>query len=292
MKRLLLLGLVAATVAGCNTDMWRQPKQAPLDASDFFADGMGDRPLVPGTIARDHLREDDTYFTGISGGKFVDKLPMPLTLDLLKRGQERYKIYCTPCHGQLGDGEGMISHRGFRLVRLPGNYHTPRLRNMPIGHFYDVITNGYGAMFSYASRVEPQDRWAIAAYIRVLQLSQHATPTDADASALQNSQKSESITPAAAPERPAGQPIESGGAGTLPPGAATAPPATPSAGGHGNNAPPTGLNPNGHVPPGREPAPGSAEPPVTTAPPAASTSKAPGSPSNLKPGTSNLKPHP
>lgn len=184
MKRLWILAFVTLGAVGCNTDMWRQPKQEPLDENPFFADGMGDRPLVPGTIPRDHLREDDAYYTGMRNRKPITELPMPVTLALLKRGQERFKIYCSPCHGQLGDGEGMISHRGFRLVRPPGNYHTERLRNMPIGHFYDVITNGYGAMFSYASRVEPEDRWAIAAYIRVLQLSQHTTAADADPAAL------------------------------------------------------------------------------------------------------------
>jgi len=205
--RWLALTGVAMAAAGCNTDMWRQPKTEPLDESNFFTDGMGSRPLVPGTIARDHMRQDDAYFTGFKDGagptatattpggapppvntkKLVDTLPMPVTMDLLKRGQDRFNIYCVPCHGRLGDGEGMIAKRGFKLRRPVGNYHTERLRKMPIGHFYDVITNGYGAMFSYAARIEPQDRWAIAAYIRVLQLSQHATPADADAAELEKS---------------------------------------------------------------------------------------------------------
>lgn len=185
----LALGLAAVAFAasGCHTDMWRQPKHDPLDESEFFADGQANRPLVPGTIARDHLREDDAYFTAVKDGKWMDDLPMPLTMELLKRGQERFNIYCTPCHGRLGDGDGMISRRGFKLRRPVGNYHTDRLRKMPLGHFYDVITNGYGTMFSYASRVEPQDRWAIAAYIRALQLSQHAAVTDADPVALEKS---------------------------------------------------------------------------------------------------------
>lgn len=173
--------------AGCHTDMWRQPRSEPLDPSEFFADGQANRPLVPGTIARDHLRLDNTFYTGAKDGKWVTELPMPLTKELLARGQERFQIYCTPCHGQLGDGNGMIAKRGLALRRPVGNYHTERLRNMPIGHFYDVITNGYGAMYSYAARVEPQDRWAIAAYIRALQLSQNAAPEDADASELAKS---------------------------------------------------------------------------------------------------------
>jgi mono/diheme cytochrome c family protein len=176
-----LLGLVAMSVAGCHTDMWRQPKHEPLDASEFFADGQASRPLLPGTIARDHLREDGAFFTGSENGKWIDKMPLEVTKELVKRGQERYDIYCSPCHGRTGDGKGMIALRGFQLKRPVGNYHTDRLRNMPVGHFYDVITNGYGAMYSYASRVEPQDRWAIVAYIKALQLSQNATAEDADA---------------------------------------------------------------------------------------------------------------
>ena len=166
--------------------MWRQPKTEPLGYSQtLFTDGALSRPLVPGTIPRGHEREDSAFFTGIgTDGKWVSKIPMPVSLNLLRRGQDRFKIYCTPCHGQLGNGEGMIAHRGFQLRRPVGNYHTERLRNLPVGHFYDVITNGYGAMYSYASRVEPQDRWAIVAYIRALQLSQNAKPGDVDPEAL------------------------------------------------------------------------------------------------------------
>lgn len=183
-QRVLTLAAVGIFAAGCNTDMWRQPRHDALDESDFFADRQSARPLVPGTIPRDHLREDDAFFTGRKNGKWMEDLPMPVTMDLLKRGQERFNIYCSPCHSRVGDGEGMIAHRGFDLKRPVGNYHTDRLRSMPVGHFYDVITNGYGTMFSYASRVEPQDRWAIAAYIRALQLSQHAPAADADPTAL------------------------------------------------------------------------------------------------------------
>jgi len=181
-KRLMLatLGFGVLVMSGCNTDMWRQPKQDPLDESEFFADGAANRPLVPGTVARGHLREDDAYFVGAVNGKWLEGFPDGIRVDrtLLDRGQERFNIYCSPCHGRLGDGEGMIAHRGFTLKRPVGNYHTDRLRKMPVGHFYDVITNGYGAMFSYASRVEPQDRWAIVAYIRALQLMRAASPSD------------------------------------------------------------------------------------------------------------------
>ena len=182
-RALFAVGL-ATLVAGCHTDMWRQPRHEPLDPSEFFADGQTNRPLVPGTVPRDHLRLDNTFYTGATNGRWTDELPMPVTKALLKRGQERYQIYCTPCHGQLGDGNGMIAKRGLQLRRPVGNYHTERLRNMPVGHFYDVITNGYGAMYSYASRIEPQDRWAVAAYIRALQFSQNADPADADPEAL------------------------------------------------------------------------------------------------------------
>jgi mono/diheme cytochrome c family protein len=176
--RNVIIGLAALSMVGCNTDMWVQPKTSPLSASEFFSDGSSARPLVPGTIPRGHLREDGAFYTGIENGKWVDKIPVPITMDLLKRGRDRFSIYCTPCHGQLGDGQGMIAKRGFQLKRPVGNYHSDRLRKMPIGHFYDVITNGYGAMYSYASRIEPQDRWAVVAYIRVLQLSQHSSVKD------------------------------------------------------------------------------------------------------------------
>jgi mono/diheme cytochrome c family protein len=178
-KLLVSSGVLFAAV-GCHTDMWVQPKTAPLEDSSFYPDKSSARPLVAGTVARGHLEEDTAFYTGRDdSGKLVTSIPIKsLTPDQMKafilRGQERFNIYCTPCHGQLGDGQGMISKRGLALRRPPANYHTDRLIKMPIGHFYDVMTHGYGVMFSYASRVEPQDRWAIAAYIRVLQHSEHA----------------------------------------------------------------------------------------------------------------------
>lgn len=175
-KSFLSVALVGAGVflAGCHTDMWQQPKLAPLDESAFHSDGQSSRPLMAHTVARGHLRNDDAFFTGRENGKLIETIPMTVDKDLLDRGHERFKIYCVPCHGQLGDGQGMIAKRGFTLRRPVGNYHTDRLRKMPVGHFYDVITNGYGTMYSYASRIEPQDRWAIVAYIRALQFSQFA----------------------------------------------------------------------------------------------------------------------
>jgi mono/diheme cytochrome c family protein len=172
---------LALTLAGCHTDMWTQPKvHKPLQGSDFFTDGNASRPLVTGTVARgaaggDSLKVGNPFYTGIGAdGKLLDELPkeVPLTLANLKRGQERFEAFCTPCHGRIGDGKGMIAVRGLALRKQPGDYHTPKLRKMPLGHFYDVITNGFGAMYSYSTRVEPADRWRIAAYIRVLQASQ------------------------------------------------------------------------------------------------------------------------
>ncbi len=178
-SRVLMVLAGAGVLAGCHTDMWVQPKiHEPYQPSTFYKDGMSSRPLVKNTIARGHLRQDEAFFTGFKDGKLTTEFPLPVDEELIRRGKERFSIYCTPCHGQLGDGNGMIAKRGFALRRPVGNYHTERLRKMPVGHFYDVITNGYGSMYSYASRVEPRDRWAIVAYIRALQLSQAATPAD------------------------------------------------------------------------------------------------------------------
>lgn len=174
-------GFAAISVVGCNTDMWVQTKSAPLSESELFGDRAASRPLVMGTVPRGHLREDGAFYTGIVNKQWVDQIPLPVNAELLRRGQDRFDIYCSPCHGRIGDGKGMIAQRGFNVQRPIGNYHTDRLRKMPVGHYYDVITNGYGAMYSYASRVEPQDRWAIVAYIKALQLSQHASVNDLNA---------------------------------------------------------------------------------------------------------------
>lgn len=186
MKRYAPLALAMTVfLAGCHTDMWVQPRQDAMEESTFFADGQSARPLVGGTVARGHLREDSVFFTGAKDGKWVTEIPVKVDIDLIARGQDRYTAFCTPCHGRLGDGKGMIALRGFTLQRPVGDFHTDRLRNLPVGHFYDVITNGYGAMYSYASRVEPRDRWAIVSYIRALQLSQNAKLEDADPAALE-----------------------------------------------------------------------------------------------------------
>jgi hypothetical protein len=165
----ITLGLVLIT--GCRQDMHDQPRYEALEPSTFFADGRSSRPLVEGTVARGYLRADELLYTGKVGGELAEVLPFPVTRELLQRGQERYNIYCTPCHDQVGNGQGMIVQRG---LRPPPSFHIERLRQAPIGHFFDVITNGYGAMANYAAEVAPLDRWAVAAYIRALQLSQHA----------------------------------------------------------------------------------------------------------------------
>jgi mono/diheme cytochrome c family protein len=178
---LALAGLFV--VGGCHTDMWTQPKvHKPLQSSDFFVDGASARLPVPHTVAAGSFTTDDALTKGIENKKLVDVFPFPITKDELARGRERFNIYCSPCHGRLGYGDGMIAKRGFNLRKKPGNYHTERLRKMKVGHFYDVITNGFGAMFSYSSRIQDQkDRWRIVAYIRALQLSQNAPAASAGA---------------------------------------------------------------------------------------------------------------
>jgi mono/diheme cytochrome c family protein len=151
--------------------MQDQPRLKPLRRSDFYEDGRSSRPVVPGTVARGQLRDDTYFYTGFAGKDLGDYMPFPATHEVLARGRERYNIYCAPCHSRTGDGNGMIVQRGYRR---PPSYHIDRLRTSPLGHFYDVMTNGFGAMPDYAAQVQPYDRWAIAAYIRALQFSQNA----------------------------------------------------------------------------------------------------------------------
>jgi hypothetical protein len=159
----------------CRQDMHDQPRYKPYARSTFFNDELSARPLVRGTVAQGDLREDDLLYTGKIDGKDSNVFPFPVTREVVERGRERFNIFCSPCHGRLGNGDGMIPQRGFRH---PPSYHTDKLLQAPVGHFVDVMTNGFGAMVDYASRVPPRDRWAIAAYIRVLQLSQNATIAD------------------------------------------------------------------------------------------------------------------
>src|SRR5215831_3858157 len=166
---------VAVLASGCRRDMQDQPKYIPLRASAFFPDDRSARPLVEGTVARGHLHADTLLETGKIGNDDATVFPFAVNGDVLARGRERYDIYCSPCHGRTGAGDGMIVRRGFRR---PPSYHDERLRSAPVGHFVDVMTNGFGAMADYRQQVEARDRWAIAAYIRALQLSEHATLAD------------------------------------------------------------------------------------------------------------------
>jgi mono/diheme cytochrome c family protein len=173
--RLLLAIAGAVLLTACRQDMHNQPKYRGLRASMFFADGSSARPLVEGTIARGTLQTDEAFFTGKNGTAMVTELPFPVDAAVLDRGEERFNIYCTPCHDRTGSGRGMVVQRGYRQ---PPSFHIDRLRNVEIGHFFDVMTNGFGAMPDYRAQVSPRDRWNIAAYIRALQLSQHAAAAD------------------------------------------------------------------------------------------------------------------
>src|SRR5262245_11881611 len=161
--------------AGCRQDMHNQPKYRGLRASTFFPNGSSARPLVEGTIARGTLQDDEAFFTGKINKVDVKVLPFPIDEQVLNRGEERFNIYCSPCHGRTGEGNGMVVQRGYRT---PPSFHQDRLRQADVGHFFDVMTNGFGAMPDYKVQVAPRDRWAIVAYIRALQLSEHATAAD------------------------------------------------------------------------------------------------------------------
>lgn len=174
-KWLVLLTVALFPLSGCSPNMSEQPKYNPLAPSDFFADGRSERPVVAGTVPHGAPRFGDPLYTGRANGEVVERMPLPLTRELLERGRERFDIYCSPCHGRTGSGEGMVVKRGFRE---PPSYNSERLREAPDGHFFEVITKGFGEMTSYADRVAPSDRWAITAYIRALQFSQSATLED------------------------------------------------------------------------------------------------------------------
>ena len=168
-------GLCLLLLTGCRQDMHDQPRYEALEASTFFGDGRASRPLVPGTIARGHLQTDRHFYAGKIGDALADTFPFPITRQVLERGRERFNIFCAPCHDRLGNGLGMVVQRGFRR---PPSFHSERFREVPVGHFFDVMTNGFGAMADYSTRVSPRDRWAIAAYIRALQYSQRAALAD------------------------------------------------------------------------------------------------------------------
>jgi mono/diheme cytochrome c family protein len=174
MRRAFLLAgvpAVALLLGGCRNDMHHQAKIKPFRESTFFSDGASARALPEGTVARGFLRADAALSRGQGpDGKFVERIPVPLTRELLLRGQERFNIFCSPCHGRTGQGQGMIVQRGFKR---PTSFHADRLRAERAGYFFDVITNGFGQMSGYAVQVTPEDRWAVVAWIRTLQASQH-----------------------------------------------------------------------------------------------------------------------
>jgi mono/diheme cytochrome c family protein len=178
MRRLAAAVLIAAVLGGlpaCRQDMHDNPRYEPLEKSDFFRDRRASRLPVEGTVARGGLREDDGIFRGKSGTTPVAEIPLPVTRELLSRGRARYDIFCAPCHDRVGTGLGMVVRRGYRR---PPSLHDERLRQAAPGYMYDVITSGFGSMPDYAEQIPPEDRWAIVAYTRALQLSQRASAAD------------------------------------------------------------------------------------------------------------------
>jgi mono/diheme cytochrome c family protein len=181
---LLILSGALLVATGCRRDMQDQPKYKPLRESRFFADGRASRPTPSNTIARDELDAGDPFHSGSANGTYLPTIPVPVTASFLHRGEDRYNIFCSPCHSRTGDGDGMVHRRGFWV---PPSLHTPRLRAVPPGYLFQVVNNGYGAMPAYKEQiVEVSDRWAIVAYIRALQLSRNATVDDVPSSVRQD----------------------------------------------------------------------------------------------------------
>lgn len=200
MKHWVLCGLILATLTGCHPDLWNQDRYEPLEgAADVFGEGeSSSRPLVEGTVPYQGAKLDDAFYLGLTpAGKFSAELPKQIELNrkTLERGQERYGIYCAPCHGDQGLGDGMIVQRGFPT---PTNFSDPRLLESPVGYYYSVMTNGFGRMYSYKSRIPVEDRWAIAAYVKVLQLSQNATADNLPAELLEEAKKAVEVAKKAA----------------------------------------------------------------------------------------------
>jgi len=173
--------LLALTGVGCRQDMHDAPRYDPLEASAFLPGGASAQPLVPGTVARGQEHADTLLYTGTLDGEPSPVFPFSITRADLDRGEERFNIYCSPCHGRTGEGNGMVVQRGFRQA---ASYHVDRLREMPVGYFFGVITNGFGAMPDYRSQIGVEDRWRIVAYVRALQLSYGATEADVPADEL------------------------------------------------------------------------------------------------------------
>jgi mono/diheme cytochrome c family protein len=196
----------AVLAAGCRQDMHDAPRYEAFEASSSFADNRASRVAPAGTVARGWLRDDEALYTGKIAGQPVDEFPFAIGREELARGQQRYNIYCTPCHGKLGDGNGMVVQRGLRQA---ASYHQDRLRQEKQGYFYDVITNGFGAMQGYAEQIPVRDRWLIVAYVRTLQLSQHASANDVPADQRAALDAAPATTPgAAAPAAATAKPAE------------------------------------------------------------------------------------
>ena len=183
MKTRIIMVALALLIAGCGRNMYNQPKYEVYEASPLFENGTSARPLVEGTVSRERGAVNESFYAGTNSNGLLSEPPFEVTEQVLLRGQERYNIYCSPCHNFSGNGQGMIVQKG--LV-MPASFHEQRLRDQPVGYFYNVITNGYGRMYSYASRIPPEDRWAIASYVRALQYSQNAPEV-----ALSDAQRSE-----------------------------------------------------------------------------------------------------
>ena len=180
MSRAIILLLILFGAAACRRGMVDQQHLKPLAEESFFQNDAGSRVPPAHTVARGQLNSDEQFFTGKIGNQLAATMPAPVIRAMLERGRERFDIYCAVCHGRTGDGNGMIVQRGFPQ---PPSLHEQRLRDAPVGHFFDVMTNGYGVMYPYAARVTPEDRWAIVAYIRALQLSEHASEAEVDSAA-------------------------------------------------------------------------------------------------------------
>lgn len=202
-KAVLPAALLLAALGGCRQEMYDQARYKPLGESSFYSDRRASRPLPEGTVARGWLREDQRLYQGKNGRELVAVLPMPLTRELLARGRERFNIYCSPCHDRTGEGRGMVVRRGYQP---PPSLHIERLRDAPVGHFFDVMTNGLGVMPDYASQIPVSDRWAISAYVKALQLSRNAPVSDVPPDKRAALGQPEGTVPPAAPiEREMGQ---------------------------------------------------------------------------------------
>jgi len=171
MKIRMIMVVLALFLAGCGRNMYNQPKYEVYEASPLFENGTSARPLIEGTVSRERGAVNESFYAGTNSNGLLSEPPFEVTEQVLLRGQERYNIYCSPCHNFNGNGQGMIIQKGFVM---PASFHEQRLRDQPVGYFYNVMTNGYGRMYSYASRIPPEDRWAIASYVRALQYSQNA----------------------------------------------------------------------------------------------------------------------